>query len=173
MTRDEAVFTDAFCVYCRAGKEMATAARVNAYGSLRAVVPTRIRRDKENGKWTDKELMLFPSYFFVYAEGEEGLMNLRLAAQREPISLVAYGDGTVTLRGEDLLFARWIWEHNGTIGLSAAVREGDAVRIVEGPLAQARGIIRRVDKRRKLMQIELEINGFTTWLSYDWVDKAE
>lgn len=161
------------CAYCHTGNEAQCAALINGRTDVRALVPMRIRRDKEKTGWVDKSVKLFPSYLFLYATGEDALQKIQAAVRDRHMAIVTYGDGTRTLRGEDLAFARWIRQHGGVIGISSAVREGESIRIVEGALAQMRGTVRKVDRRHKLVQIELEINGFTTWLSYDWVDRME
>ena len=159
-------FQIACCVYCYMGCEdyfarMATGAKV--------IVPYRIRRDKEQGKWVDKKIKMIPGYAFIYADSIQDIVE---ATRSFKVRLLAYQDNDYMLRGTDLDFARWIWNNDGVIGVSAAIHEQDRVKIISGALKEAEGTIVQIDRRHKLAKVELEI-GLRVWLSYDWIDSIE
>jgi len=163
-------FDVAVCAYCHTGHEVNYAKLINKSPSVRAIVPMRIRRDREQGRWIDKEIKMLPSYLFIYGFGDNALENLTDSIRNCKLHLVEYNDDEVCLRGDDLSFARWIYEHDGVIGVSGAVHEGDSIRIVEGVLKDMKGVIRRIDRRHRLVQVQLELQNMLLWLSYDWVE---
>lgn len=154
------------CVYCYMGCEdyferMATGAKV--------IVPYRIRRDKEQGKWVDKRIKMIPGYAFIYADNMQDIVE---ATRGFKVRLLTYQDDDCLLRGPDMDFARWIWNNDGVIGVSAAIHEEDKVKIISGALKETEGTIVQIDRRHKLAKVELLI-GPKVWLSYDWIDNID
>ena len=159
-------FQIACCVYCYMGCEDQFA-RLSTGAAV--IVPYRIRRDKEQGKWVDKKIKLIPGYAFIYADSMEEVLNTMRGFR---VKLLTYSDDDSVLRGSDLDFARWVWNNDGVIGISSAIHEQDKVKIISGALKENEGMIVQLDRRHKLAKVALNI-GLKVWLSYDWLDNME
>jgi transcription antitermination factor NusG len=62
-------------------------------------------------------------------------------------------------------------EHGGIIGKSRAVREGDRIRVVEGPMKDLNGTITQVNKQRRRATMEFVFDGISrsVTMAFDWV----
>lgn len=156
-------FSVACCVYCYMGYEEKFAEQVSG---VKVIVPYKIRREREKGRWVDKKIKLIPGYAFVYADNIQEIID---STREFKVRLLSYPDKTYALHGADLEVARWVWNNLGVIGVSYAVHEKDKVKIVSGALKENEGIITRLDRRHRLALVELKI-GMRMWLSYDWLD---
>lgn len=153
------------CVSCRSGYEQRFA-QLASGDDVTVIVPLRIRREKDRGKWIENRIKLLPGYAFIYADSMEAIHD----AQRGfKVHMLSYSDGETALHGADLQFARWAWENHGVIGVSAAIHEQDRIKIVDGPLKNMEGMIIKLDRRHMLANVETDM-GLRTWLSYDWLD---
>ena len=161
-------FKAACCVYCYMGCEDMFSQTANS-DSVKVIVPYRIRREKDRGKWVDNKIKLMPGYAFVYADD---MAIIAEAIRGYKVHLLSYSDGDSILHGTDLEFARWVFNNGGVIGVSAAIHEQDKIRIVTGALKDSEGMIVQIDRRHMLAKVELKI-GLRVWLSYDWLDRME
>ncbi len=164
------VFECACVGFCFSGSEALHADRLNDYDGIRAIVPLKTKREKKAGAWHEFDMRIMPGYIFIYALDFDAL---KAAASRCAVRLLTYDGEQHSLYGSDLEFARYLWTHDGVIGVSLAASEGDRLIVLEGPLKGNEAIIRRIDKRHMLVQVEFKICALKTWLSFDWVDKYE
>lgn len=151
------------------GAEARTEALVRArvdkglYGRL--FHPTRHVRRKLRGEWRDCHEKLVPGYVFVTSGS---VRELCLALRRVPALtrlLGRDGDGGLFVPlppGE----AEWL-ERVTAGGTEAAlsrvsVSEGDAVTVLDGPLKDMGGRIRKVDLHRRIAEVEVEFMGRAT-----------
>ena len=114
--------------------------------------PKKEVREKRQGRYESYERPLFPSYLFIYWNGDNEMFFPLHEIRRLPtvIRILGYDDGTHNLKGKDLSFAKWIHMHDGFIEQSKVVyREGQKLRIVEGPLKGMDGNVVKVDKHHK------------------------
>ncbi len=156
-------FKVACCVYCFMSCEEKFACQVK---DIKVIVPYKIRREKQHGKWVDNRIKLIPGYAFVYADSIQQILD---AVKGFKVRLLFYSDKSPVLRGSDYEFAHWIFNNSGTVGVSCAVHEKDKVKIISGVLKESEGMIVKLDRRHKLAKVALNI-GFNVWLSYDWLD---
>lgn len=148
----------AYCIFCKTGKEKIVADNINILiDGAQAIVPTKIVKEKRQGKWEDKEKSMIPGYIFVYSKQdirellEDRIFNI--------IKLLQYEDGSYELAGADYYFAMWIYKKQGTIDTSIVICEGDSVKIVYGPLLDVVGKVTRFDKHKKKIRVEIDFFG--------------
>ncbi|MBR3383162.1 MAG: hypothetical protein IKG85_09050 [Clostridia bacterium] len=158
------------CAYCRVLRESRVLKHISESENVVAFSPVKIKKEKHCGSWETLEKRIFPGYIFIYGKTEE---DIREAARNAHVRLLQYSDGTCLLQGNDRLFAKWIFEHDGVMTVSKAVSCGDSVLILEGPLADLRGTVTEIDKRRRLMKVKLDVNEFSVWLSFDWATNEQ
>ncbi len=58
------------------------------------------------------------------------------------------------------------------VSVLKAVKDGDNVRIVDGPLTSMMGTIVAMDKRKRIVKVDLSLVGsaMQVWLSFDYMD---
>lgn len=163
----------AYCLFCVTGKEQAVADALQSQLGLRALFPTKIKTERRGARWERKIKPLLPGYVFVYAT--ELMGSFYGYKHSLAVRLLHYADGTAELRGGDRRFADWVWMRGGEIEVSKAVRIGERVEIVEGPLKEMQGSITALDKRKRLAKVELNVIGSTQriWLSFDYIEASD
>ena len=156
------------CIFCMTGKEHLVAAYLeqqNPHVKARAVCQTK--RYTSHGKTVLRNEVILHGY--VLFEAPVSQTPVRVFREDDMISLLTYGDGDWRLYGDDEVYARWVFKHNGVIGLSKAYQVGDRVQIVEGPLKDVEGAITRVDRRNRSGQVTLMFGGkqIKAWLGFE------
>ncbi len=124
--------------------------------------PKKEVKEKRKGAYEIVERPLFPSYIFIYWDGENEVDFPFYEIRRMPtvIRILGYDDGTHNLKGKDLSFAKWIHMHDGFIRQSKVIyREGQRLHISEGPLKGFDGNVIKVDKHHKRITLRFEIGG--------------
>lgn len=88
-------------------------------------------------------------------------------------SILTYDDMIWHWRNEDLFCAKWLFEHDGNIGISVVFLEGDGINVVDGPLKDIEGRILRVSKRNRnaLAALVLHQQTCKVRLAFEYLDK--
>lgn len=158
LARNQAKLVECYCIFCRSGQERSVVSRLkSSYPEMEALAPLRIVPEKRDGKWTDREHVLLPGYVFVYALG-------RLPVgikQKEPhiYRLLDYDEDMRSLFGEDREYAMWLLRHHGQIIPSKVLCQGDEVTVVDGPLKDCQGTIKKLDKHKRRAWISFKFAG--------------
>ena len=162
------------CLFCVTGKEEAVARAVQEKEWGRAIFPQRTSRMRKNKVWAEQLKPLLPGYVFVYS-GAEQVEMVDFLALSYVIRVLSYGKGQEALTGRDLEFAQWLWKLNGKVGVMKALQVGDEIQIVDGVFKSLNGVVARMDRRRKTIQVRLNTQGFIRqiWLTYQVVEKLE
>jgi transcriptional antiterminator NusG len=122
----------------------------------------------KNGKAVKTIRPIFPGYvFFEYAS--EPLWRL-LQKEKYICYPLEYADHTKELRNGDLEFVIWLKNNKGIVKVSKAVEEGKWIKIIDGPLKEYEGKIKKINKNRKCMEVEMGTEKITNriWLSYEF-----
>lgn len=159
-----------FCLNVLTGKELETKTSIEkllANEELESIVwfPTKENREKRKGLETNVLKPLFPSYLFIYWEGENEkdfpLIDIR--RMTNVMKFLRYDSGFCALQGKDLEYAKWIHMHRGNIKRSKVIyREGQKVHICEGPLMGFDGSVLKVDKHHKKITIGFDLGNKIT-----------
>jgi transcriptional antiterminator NusG len=161
--------TLSYCISCRTGMEEKAALLVREALSIETIAPVKVKREWRGKRWEQLNLALLPGYIFAFAKPDYDIGKV----QRFPYiqSVLRYSDGTAPLLGMDRAFAMWLSLNNGVIGLSTAIKEGDRVKVVSGPLKELAGKISTVDKRKQIAKVAFTFCGSTKhfWLSFDYL----
>ncbi|MDO4564043.1 MAG: hypothetical protein Q4C04_00320 [Clostridia bacterium] len=158
------------CVFCESGRESNTVRAIEReFPEAVAMFPTFERDERKNGTWIRRRLPLLSGYVFVYSEKVLDLVRLgRLIGVYKPLR---YQDGEYALRGADLEFARWLWQNEGNIGISQAIKKGGRIEVISGPLAEYKGVIKDVNNHRRSALVTIEVGEMKrdVWLSFEWL----
>ena len=163
------------CLFCMTGKEESVAVRINEIGLGNAFHPRKIKPFFKNGKWEDRTISLLPGYVFVISEEPTPLNQFR--RMQGVIRPMTYGpdDADGYLFGQDRALALWLIQENGVVGNVDVIREGGAVRIVGGLMKNFHGRILRLDRRKRLANVELEVVGsiHSIWLGVNFLEPVD
>lgn len=162
-----------YCLYCTTGKEQNVAAQITGETGFTAFAPTLVQVEWKGRMAARREQIMFPGYVFFYASCADTLPQVsKITHVRK---LLTYGGGQQFLYGHDEDIAQWLFQYGGVIRESKALREGDHIVVVDGPMKDFGGVIRSVNKQRQRANIEFTFGGLTrnVWMAFDWVSSAE
>lgn len=164
-----ALYAQAYCLFCRTGQERGVAAELSRWEQTRALFPQRTKMERRGGHWVHTNRPLLPGYVFLYAPAQVEMEKVRKLSN--VLRVLRYADGEGALKGADRVFADWMWRQSGIIGLSKAVKIGERVQIVEGPLKDLGGTVIKLDSHKQVAKVQLNIVGSTQWLwlSFDYL----
>lgn len=164
--------SQSYCLQCATGREAGVARQIQQETGFTALAPTLVRVEWKGKVASRKEQTLFPGYVFLYADGDA---LPKLTGVHHMLRLLAYDSGQCQLYGHDAEIARWLLRYGGVIRESKALREGDHVVVVDGPMKDFGGLIKSVNKQRQRANIEFTFRGITrsVWMDFDWVTSAE
>lgn len=164
----------AYCLSCMTGRETSVVRMLHTLHFGRAYFPKRIKRMLIKGSWYDEQVALLPGYVFLYtAQKLESYYEIK--AIDGVIRLLTYGNDEAELTGADLDFAALILKKQGLFGPVRARQIGDKVQIVDELFSGMQGIIRKMDRRRKVFQLEISLEGQkkNVWLPYQMIESEE
>ncbi|HAF85355.1 MAG TPA: antitermination protein NusG [Sphaerochaeta sp.] len=154
-----------FCIACKTGGEARVRAHLNKYFSrelgdlndVKVFYPQRRMFERRKGKKLVTDQPILPGYLMVSTE-------IDLQDHTYPIKGIpgSYGflrnlDRTVALKGADMQYAAWIMGNKGLIKPSKAeFKEGEPIKVLEGPLMDLHGKILRVDRRSSRVLVAFE-----------------
>lgn len=124
-------------------------------------VPKRELMKKRRGEWSLGTELLFPGYVFAQTR-RPGALAQALRAVPAFTRLLGAGEAFIPLTREEVDLVNALTQGSGrarTARMSTAVREGDEVRILQGPLMDKRAQVKRIDERKKLAYLEIEMLG--------------
>jgi hypothetical protein len=159
------------CVFCTTGNETAIAEELSRMDGVTAIVAKKQKKEWRRGTWCEVRKVLLPGYVFLYRHS--ALLAPAVSAKLQSMRVLKYNDGSTLLIGRDRQFADWLWKQGGVIGISTALHRGSDVEITGGPLAELDGIITRIDRRKQIAKVTLDIaGGLSVWMSFDYADAS-
>ncbi len=147
-----------FCLFCRTGQEQAIADRINEeYTQLQAIAPTKVLPEKLKGQWRNRPKTLLPGYIFLYTD-DEVPHDLRHKTNHT-YRLLEYERGVRTLIGPDADYAMWLLRHQGQIQPSRILAIGEHVKVIDGPLMDFQGRIKKMDRHKRRIWVEFDFDS--------------
>jgi len=158
------------CVFCRTTREKSVAKSLEEqYPGLKATAVSQTKHRSEQGRKYTVDQILLPGYVFFHTELESLTEPIRV---QDVIRLLKNPKGSWRLMESDARFAEFVFEHNGTIGLSKVRNVGDKVIVVEGPLKEMQGYITKIDRHRRnaLVEFRFDDRVWKAWLAFELVE---
>lgn len=159
------------CVFCTTGREDDVARYIRQqFGHIMALPAAQMKHKSLNGKKTHERCIMLPGYIFLRTEAN--VLPVNLIRTPGVIKILCEEDRAWHLRNENRSFATWVYEYKGLLEVSKAYREGQSVRIVEGPLSSREGNIVKIDRRNRncLLSLAFHSNFIYAWLPFEYVD---
>lgn len=163
-----------YCIFCRNGSEQKIVKFINEHNNqVKAIAPTRIISEKTGKKWSNITKPLIPGYVFLYCEEETDLF--KSPKLKDIYKVLEYDSGIRNLAGADLDYAMWIYNNHGQIAPSLVFEDGDKVVVTSGALADFKGRIVKIEKRKRRALVEFEFEGVKRQvsLSVEYMAKKE
>lgn len=126
----------------------------------RCYVPRKVINIKRDGVWKIAEKALFPGYLFVDTDDVEEL-SVKLRKIEGFSQLLATDKKIFPLYGNDANFAEKLYNRKGLFDMSEGYIEGDTVRVTAGPLYGLEGLIKKIDRHKRLAYLEYTMFGQT------------
>lgn len=124
----------------------------------RSFVPTKTINLKVKGDWVSKERALFPGYIFIDTQKIEEVASKLL--KNEGFNKILTTDKKYfPLYGNDAIFVEKLYNRGGVFDTSEGYIEGDDIRVSSGPLYGLEGLIRKIDRHKRLAYLEFEMFG--------------
>lgn len=146
----------AYCLYCKTGSEeklvylLKKDMRDYLAMELDVLFPKRVINQRKRGRWSNVEQPLLPGYLFLYLDDEVPFPLFIIKQERDAYKILRYSDGTMELKEADAQYAMWVYSHGGKLLPSTVVyREGQLVKILDGPLKDMEGRIIKLDRHHK------------------------
>lgn len=119
---------------------------------------TRERRQKYRGVWQLRRERLFPGYLFLDAEPDH-IQEVRTALRQatEFARVLKAGELFVPVREEEKQFICRLAGDTTNVAVSIGVIEHEKVIIREGPLKGLEGMIKRIDRHKRMAVLEVEM----------------
>ncbi len=162
-----------FAVYCKPRQELVAQQNLERQGFHTYLPRIQIRRHRR-GKWVDAVEVLFPRYLFIRVDpARNSIAPVR--STRGAVGLVKFGGQPAIVEDEVMeLLLRHEDEESGLHRDDRpAFSEGDAIKLVEGPLAGMEGVYSQEDgELRVTVLLELLGKANRVAVNRDWVVKA-
>lgn len=133
---------------CRNALDNTTAAHI--------FVPRYEYRKKYQGQWHTEEATAFPGYIFIESREPE---KLEKALERIPhtVTPVCIGGGFYPIRQEEEVFLRQLLDSQACIRFSTGYLVDGQLQVWQGPLKQAQSKVRKIDRHKRLAEIEIQL----------------
>jgi transcriptional antiterminator NusG len=127
----------------------------------RCFVPMAEHPVKRGGQWQKVEKPLFPGYFFVISQNIEAVHQSLWSISQ--FKRILSADGRfVPLTDEEVERFRALTDQAFNMTLSKGFIVGDQITVTEGPLKGQEGLIKKIDRHKRMAFIELLFLGKPT-----------
>ena len=160
-----------YVVWTSTGLENKARELIEGFGET-GFVPRKAINMKIKGCWVFRERALFPGYLFVDTDEIEEL-SLKLFRSEGFSHVLVTNKKYFPLYGNDAILIDKLYNGGGLFETSEGYIEGDEIVVTSGPLCGLEGLIRRVDRHKRLAYIDIDMFGqvLSTSVGLEIVDK--
>lgn len=121
-------------------------------------IPKKEKAWRQNGEWTNREVVLFPGYLFFDAQ-DPAALSYALKTIPEFTKILGDDDGPIALPKceEDILVKYMNRKH--VIEMSVGELVGGKLIITSGPMKDYEGEVVRIDRRMRTVTLKVEFLG--------------
>lgn len=128
------------------------------YIDYKLLNPKRLIYERKNGVRKKVARILFPGYILVETNQIVDFYH-RISGRPHIIRFLRNSGCFLEVRSEEMQHILSMANKEGFIGISQGLIINDTVRIIEGPLLDREGIIKKIDKRKGRAKVEFLINN--------------
>jgi len=140
------------------GKEEDIMNQIRSKG-IKAIVPTRIMKERKNGIWHSKKRVLMQGYVFLYTDMKDTATYYLVKGVPGIIKILGDENGPVFIREEQTTLLLRLTQDGDPLGLSEIFIEGGKITVKSGPLLGLEGRIVKLDARRMRAKVNIELMG--------------
>ena len=126
-------------------------------------VPTIEYVQKINQKYVTKEKPMFPGYLFLISDAE---YIKEIAACLKQVlgftKILGENQVFIPLYPQEVDFLLGFSDSNHNVGLSTGFIENDRITVIHGPLIGKEGLIKKINRHKRMAEIELFFMGRST-----------
>ncbi len=162
------------CVFCLHGTEYSVARILDTLG-FNCLIPHSNRIVVKRGLQVSEQRKLLPGYLFIETDTFTPHQEMAVRNTENIIRILSYDDGSYALMDKDRVFVEWLWQKKGSIEISRVYKEGDRIRVIDGPLKDHEGSIVSVNLKRRCVAIQAAGNSLLgkIWCSIELVEKID
>ncbi len=127
----------------------------------RLFIPRYICSRKYEGSWHDEALILFPGYVFVDTDDVEAF-KMQLRQVDRLTRIIGDGKVSVPVSPREQRYLTDMMNEDDVIQISKGYLIGDKIEIMSGPLKPYPAIITRVDRHKRIAEIDVKLFGIST-----------
>lgn len=133
-------------------------AQIGAEYNNRIHILTRERKQKYRGEWQKRKEKLFPGYLFMDLDATQ-VEPVREVLRRatEHAKVLKTGDELYPIHVQEEQLLRRLTGDTTNVEVSVGVIEGDKIVVREGPLVGMEGMIKRIDRHKRMAVLEVEL----------------
>jgi transcriptional antiterminator NusG len=137
-------------------------------------VPYYDEMRKMHGSWITQRRVLFPGYVFMVTEQPKEL-KIALRNVGGWKNLLGIGEEITPITPEEEQYLREFLGKDQVVHASRGIIEDDKIIVTEGPLQGKEGLIRKIDRHKRLAWLEMELMGevIRTRVSLEIYDKTK
>lgn len=125
-------------------------------------IPRYTRVKKICGFWIEVEEILFPGYVFMISN-DVAMLFQELKRIPDLTKMLGKCDNEVyPLNEDEVVFLKSFGKEEHVVDMSVGYIEGDKIRVTSGPMMGKEGLIKKVDRHKRLAFIEVEFFGKIT-----------
>ena len=125
-------------------------------------IPYVARMKKYKGKWHQLEEALFKGYVFLICDDIVELYH-QLKQVPELTKMLGRNENEIIpLKTSEINFLKRFGKDDHFIDMSIGYIEGDVIRIIEGPLLGKEGMIKKIDRHKRIAYVEVDFLNQTT-----------
>lgn len=124
----------------------------------RIYILMRERKQKYRGEWQIRKEKLFPGYLFMDLDAAQ-VEPVREALRRatEHAKVIRTGEELYPIHEQEELLLRRLTGNTMNVAVSVGVIEGDKIIVREGPLIGMEGLIKHIDRHKRMAVLEVEL----------------
>lgn len=127
-------------------------------------VPKYHRMKRYVGAWHTNEEVLFPGYLFLQTEYIERLFHA-LKYVPKLTKILGTGEEFVPVEPSEEKMLKRLLNEEYVIEISSGYIVGETVHIIDGPMKELEGTIKKINRHKRIATIELEMFGRLTEVS--------
>lgn len=137
--------------------------KLKGQGYRRMFVPRYARKKRFAGEWHEVLSVLFPGYLFVDTD-EKNIDQLIQGLSEIPrmTKVLRDGETIAPITKEEQAYLMDMLDEEDVFRVSTGLMIGDEIWITEGPLRDYRGKIQRIDRHRRIADLQINLFGRQT-----------
>lgn len=122
-------------------------------------IPKYTRLKKVNGKWEEVYKTLFSGYLFMISEDIDQLFVSLKEIPDLTKMLGKHGTDIYPLNEDEVVFLKSFGKEEHIVDMSIGYIEGEKIFVTNGPLVGKEGLIKKIDRHKRIAYIEVEFFG--------------